>query len=81
MLCNFSGIALHRILPRSNLFNLFYTNIIIKKLRLALIMQFIVFCTGKESCFERVVSRFGRRCTYVVIGDGEVEEHAAKQVG
>ncbi|CAH1774844.1 unnamed protein product, partial [Owenia fusiformis] len=24
---------------------------------------------GKESCFERIVSRFGRKCTYVVIGD------------
>ncbi|KAM6958724.1 protein phosphatase EYA3 [Aplochiton taeniatus] len=34
---------------------------------------------GKESCFERVVSRFGRKVTYVVIGDGRDEEFAAKQ--
>ncbi|KAL3867766.1 hypothetical protein ACJMK2_040616, partial [Sinanodonta woodiana] len=34
---------------------------------------------GKESCFERVVSRFGRKCTYVVVGDGRDEESAAKQ--
>jgi hypothetical protein len=35
---------------------------------------------GKESCFERIVSRFGRKCTYVVVGDGQDEEAAAKQV-
>ena len=35
---------------------------------------------GKESCFERIVSRFGRKCTYVVVGDGRDEESAAKQV-
>jgi len=35
---------------------------------------------GKESCFERIVSRFGRKCTYVVIGDGRDEESAAKQL-
>ncbi|GFG38936.1 hypothetical protein Cfor_10224 [Coptotermes formosanus] len=34
---------------------------------------------GKESCFERIVSRFGRKCTYVVVGDGQDEEAAAKQ--
>uniref|UniRef100_A0A8D8R7J3 Eyes absent homolog n=2 Tax=Cacopsylla melanoneura TaxID=428564 RepID=A0A8D8R7J3_9HEMI len=34
---------------------------------------------GKESCFERIVTRFGRKCTYVVIGDGPEEENAAKQ--
>ncbi|KAK4885756.1 hypothetical protein RN001_002027 [Aquatica leii] len=33
---------------------------------------------GKESCFERIVARFGRKCTYVVIGDGQDEEAAAK---
>ncbi|XP_012257253.2 eyes absent homolog 4 isoform X1 [Athalia rosae] len=33
---------------------------------------------GKESCFGRVVARFGRRCTYVVIGDGSDEETAAR---
>jgi len=26
------------------------------------------------------VSRFGRKCTYVVVGDGRDEETAAKQV-
>lgn len=36
--------------------------------------------SGKESCFERIVSRFGTNITYVVIGDGRDEEHAAKQV-
>ncbi|XP_053598768.1 eyes absent homolog 4 isoform X2 [Microplitis demolitor] len=33
---------------------------------------------GKESCFGRVVAKFGRRCTYVVIGDGSDEETAAR---
>ncbi|XP_050526642.1 eyes absent homolog 1-like [Daktulosphaira vitifoliae] len=35
---------------------------------------------GKDSCFERVVARFGRKCTYVVIGDGHEEENAARQL-
>ncbi|XP_059485291.1 eyes absent homolog 2-like isoform X2 [Neocloeon triangulifer] len=35
---------------------------------------------GKESCFERIVTRFGRKCTYVVVGDGQDEEAAAKQM-
>ncbi|XP_074470985.1 protein phosphatase EYA4 isoform X3 [Sebastes fasciatus] len=34
---------------------------------------------GKESCFERIVSRFGTNITYVVVGDGKDEEHAASQ--
>ncbi|XP_052389455.1 eyes absent homolog 3-like isoform X2 [Carassius gibelio] len=34
---------------------------------------------GKESCFERITSRFGKKVTYVVIGDGRDEEFAAKQ--
>ncbi|XP_030596882.1 protein phosphatase EYA3 isoform X2 [Archocentrus centrarchus] len=34
---------------------------------------------GKESCFERIISRFGKKVTYVVIGDGRDEEFAAKQ--
>ncbi|XP_066590348.1 eyes absent homolog 4 isoform X2 [Prorops nasuta] len=33
---------------------------------------------GKESCFGRVVARYGRRCTYVVIGDDSDEETAAR---
>ncbi|UYV65330.1 EYA1 [Cordylochernes scorpioides] len=36
---------------------------------------------GKESCFERIVARYGRKCTYVVVGDGRDEEAAAKQMG
>ena len=35
---------------------------------------------GKESCFERISSRFGRKCTYVVVGDKQEEELASKQV-
>jgi hypothetical protein len=35
---------------------------------------------GRESCFERIHTRFGRKPTYVVIGDGHDEEIAAKQV-
>lgn len=35
---------------------------------------------GKESCFERISSRFGRKCTYVVVGDRQEEESAAKQM-
>jgi hypothetical protein len=35
---------------------------------------------GRESCFERIHTRFGRKPTYVVIGDGREEEIAAKQV-
>ncbi|KAM4700482.1 protein phosphatase EYA3 isoform 2-T2 [Discoglossus pictus] len=34
---------------------------------------------GKDSCFERIVTRFGKKVTYVVIGDGRDEEMAAKQ--
>ncbi|XP_029452456.1 eyes absent homolog 4-like isoform X11 [Rhinatrema bivittatum] len=34
---------------------------------------------GKESCFERIVSRFGTNITYVVVGDARDEEHAANQ--
>ncbi|XP_027027193.1 eyes absent homolog 4 isoform X7 [Tachysurus fulvidraco] len=32
---------------------------------------------GKESCFERIIQRFGRKVVYVVIGDGVEEEQAA----
>ncbi|XP_029723171.1 developmental protein eyes absent isoform X2 [Aedes albopictus] len=35
---------------------------------------------GKESCFERIVTRFGRKSTYVVVGDGQDEESAAKNL-
>ena len=33
--------------------------------------------TGKESCFSRIMARFGRKCTYVVVGNGSDEEAAA----
>ncbi|EDW37158.1 GL26097, partial [Drosophila persimilis] len=33
---------------------------------------------GQETCYERIVTRFGRKSTYVVIGDGAEEESAAK---
>ena len=35
---------------------------------------------GKESCFERIIQRYGKNVTYVSIGDGREEEVAAKQV-
>jgi len=35
---------------------------------------------GKEACFDRIVQRFGRRSTFVVVGDGSDEEMAAKQM-
>lgn len=35
---------------------------------------------GKENCFERISNRFGKKCTYIVIGDGRDEEIASKQV-
>jgi hypothetical protein len=48
---------------------------------IALILFSCVLLTlGKESCFERIAARFGRKCTYVVIGDGRDEEIASKQV-
>ncbi|CAD6997542.1 unnamed protein product, partial [Ceratitis capitata] len=33
---------------------------------------------GHDTCFERIMTRFGRKGTYVVIGDGTEEENAAK---
>jgi len=35
---------------------------------------------GKDSCFERIMTKFGRKATYVVIGDGKDEEMAAKNL-
>ncbi|XP_034285854.1 eyes absent homolog 1 isoform X7 [Pantherophis guttatus] len=34
---------------------------------------------GKESCFERIIQRFGRKVVYVVIGDGVEEEQGSKK--
>uniref|UniRef100_A0A5S6QF08 Eyes absent homolog n=1 Tax=Trichuris muris TaxID=70415 RepID=A0A5S6QF08_TRIMR len=42
-----------------------------------------IYCAakiGKEACFERIMHRYGRKCTYVVVGDGREEEVAAKQM-
>lgn len=44
------------------------------------IIVFFYLRIGKEVCFERVVTRFGRKTTYVVIGDGQDEETAAKNL-
>jgi len=35
---------------------------------------------GKEASFQRVQSRFGRKCTYVVVGNGKYEDLPCKQV-
>ena len=50
-----------------------------KVLFLTLLLGFFIF-KGKESCFERISQRFGRRAVYVVIGDGAEEETVAKKV-
>ncbi|XP_062377314.1 eyes absent homolog 1 isoform X7 [Sardina pilchardus] len=34
---------------------------------------------GKESCFERVMQRFGRKVVYIVVGDGVEEEQGSKK--
>ncbi|GAV07135.1 hypothetical protein RvY_17011 [Ramazzottius varieornatus] len=34
---------------------------------------------GKDTCFERINHRFGKNCTYVVVGNGPEEESAAKE--
>lgn len=35
---------------------------------------------SKESCFERVLTKFGKKCTYVVIGSSEDDEKSCKAV-
>ncbi|RWS23971.1 eyes absent 3-like protein [Leptotrombidium deliense] len=35
---------------------------------------------GKDNCFQRIKERFGPKCTYVVIGDGDDEDTAAKHL-
>ena len=41
---------------------------------------YISLLGGKESVFERIINRFGKKCTYVVIGDGNDEKSAAQKV-
>uniref|UniRef100_A0A8C0UNZ7 Eyes absent homolog n=1 Tax=Cyanistes caeruleus TaxID=156563 RepID=A0A8C0UNZ7_CYACU len=41
--------------------------------------SYLIYLPGKESCFERIMQRFGRKVVYVVIGDGVEEEQAAKK--
>ena len=36
--------------------------------------------TGKSAVFERLVGRFGNKCTYVSIGDSPEDEDASKKV-
>ena len=36
---------------------------------------------GKEACYQRVQSRFGRKSTYVVVGTRQEEELSSKQLG
>ncbi|CAK9305083.1 unnamed protein product [Gordionus sp. m RMFG-2023] len=35
---------------------------------------------GKDNCFERIYNRFGKKCTYIAVGDGTEESEAAKQM-
>lgn len=35
---------------------------------------------GYENVFEKLMQKFGKNCTFVVIGDGRDEESAAKKV-
>uniref|UniRef100_A0AAY4AS72 Eyes absent homolog n=1 Tax=Denticeps clupeoides TaxID=299321 RepID=A0AAY4AS72_9TELE len=48
-------------------------------LPLPLICVFFLCYAGKESCFERVIQRFGRKVVYVVVGDGVEEEQSSKK--
>ncbi|KAI1902296.1 hypothetical protein AGOR_G00043260 [Albula goreensis] len=34
---------------------------------------------GKESCFERVIQRFGRKAVYIAVGDGMEEEQGSRK--
>lgn len=43
-------------------------------------MHLLFRFSGKESCFERIMQRFGRKAVYIVIGDGVEEEQGAKKV-
>lgn len=35
---------------------------------------------GKESCFERVLNKFGKKCTYIVVGGSKEDESSSKAV-
>lgn len=69
---SFTSSLMHTALPLPVLF--IHLNKVLKTVKA------ICLSPGKESCFERIVSRFGTNITYVVIGDGKDEEHAASQV-
>ncbi|VDP06546.1 unnamed protein product [Soboliphyme baturini] len=34
---------------------------------------------GKEASLQRILSRYGKKCTYVIVGDGRDDEIVAKQ--
>lgn len=36
---------------------------------------------GHENVFDKIVQKYGKNCTYVVVGDGVPEESAAKRFG
>jgi len=44
------------------------------------LLNLVLLSPGKESCFERVIQRFGRKVVYVVVGDGVEEEQGSKKV-
>ena len=37
--------------------------------------KFLYFISGKEACFDRVVQRFGRKSTYVVLGKYSLQRY------
>lgn len=47
---------------------------------LSLLLLRLLPPAGKESCFERVIQRFGRKVVYIVVGDGVEEEQGSKKV-
>jgi eyes absent homolog 1 len=69
------------VFPIENIYSATKTGKIeLHKLFQTFILKLVLFVTGKESCFERIVTRFGRKSTYVVIGDAQDEEKAAKNL-
>lgn len=43
-------------------------------------LRLVNISVGKESCFERVIHRFGRKAVYIAVGDGAEEEQGSKKV-